>query len=549
MVGDDAAAAAVMVGDRPSTDGLFAAHARLPLRAGVVGRHAAGHGRRSRRPIWPSARPRCGGRRRALLRCTLRGIRVDRHVWQPRAQAAPRRRDAVHRDVAEQAEQLVKELVQDGEVRRKDSEKLVEAARRARPLGHRAAGGRGAGRGRQAARSVRRPARRRSRTVIEELAEKLGVGGTVGRGSGVEAPRRPPHPLRRRRRPRRRRLPRRRPPGEEGRRPRRLPAKKAAGEEGTGEEGCRQEGTGEEGCRQEGAGQEAPDVVASRQRLDAELVRRQLVGTSRTDAAERSTHSRVLVNGARRRQGVAAGPRRRRGRRRRADGRASSAAAARSSTRRSTRSASTSPDGACSTPARRTGGFTDCLLQRGARTWWRSTSATDSCTRGSATTQRVTVIERFNVRDVTRTRSAGRAAGRRRPVVHLARPRARRRSSLRASRAATSCCSSSRSSRPGGWRCRGARHHHRPGDPRAGARRGATTRSSTPAARCCGWVDSPITGGDGNREFLVHATHPAARMPRVSSVLLVAHHERAEAAAPGAVAAEWLHAHAATRRG
>ena len=27
--------------------------------------------------------------------------------------------------------------------------------------------------------------------------------------------------------------------------------------------------------------------------------------------------------------------------------------------------------------------------------------------------------------------------------------------------------------------------------------------------RCVGWTDSPITGADGNREFLVHAVAPA----------------------------------------
>ena len=32
-----------------------------------------------------------------------------------------------------------------------------------------------------------------------------------------------------------------------------------------------------------------------------------------------------------------------------------------------------------------TGGFTDCLLQRGAAQWWRSTSPTASSTRASAT--------------------------------------------------------------------------------------------------------------------------------------------------------------------
>ncbi len=52
------------------------------------------------------------------------------------------------------------------------------------------------------------------------------------------------------------------------------------------------------------------------------------------------------------------------------------------------------------------------------------------------------------------------------------------------------------------------------------------------AAGCTvvGWMDSPILGGQGNREFLVHAV-TAAGGRRMTAVAVVAHHERQTAAA------------------
>ena len=48
-----------------------------------------------------------------------------------------------------------------------------------------------------------------------------------------------------------------------------------------------------------------------------------------------------------------------------------------------------------------TGGFTDCLLQRGAAEVVASTSATASCTSACAPTRGCAILERTNIRDVT----------------------------------------------------------------------------------------------------------------------------------------------------
>ena len=63
------------------------------------------------------------------------------------------------------------------------------------------------------------------------------------------------------------------------------------------------------------------------------------------------------------------------------------------------------------------------------------------------------------------------------------------------------------------------------------------------AASCdvLGWTDSPITGADGNREFLVHARVTGGA--HVTAVALVAHHERATAAVHALRAADWCATH------
>ena len=40
------------------------------------------------------------------------------------------------------------------------------------------------------------------------------------------------------------------------------------------------------------------------------------------------------------------------------------------------------------------------------------------------------------------------------------------------------------------------------------SRRAARRLRALRAARCAGWFDSPIAGGDGNREFFIHAVSP-----------------------------------------
>ena len=59
-----------------------------------------------------------------------------------------------------------------------------------------------------------------------------------------------------------------------------------------------------------------------------------------------------------------------------------------------------------------------------------------------------------------------------------------------------------------------------------------------------GWTDSPITGADGNREFLVHAiTRPGRAMTRVA---IVAHHLKDDARKAAMTAAAWLSEHGHT---
>ena len=58
-------------------------------------------------------------------------------------------------------------------------------------------------------------------------------------------------------------------------------------------------------------------------------------------------------------------------------------------------------------------------------------------------------------------------------------------------------------------------------------------------------MDSPILGGQGNRELLVHADEPAA----MSAVAFVAHHERDQAAVVCRDAIDVARRREATRRG
>jgi len=164
-----------------------------------------------------------------------------------------------------------------------------------------------------------------------------------------------------------------------------------------------------------------------------------------------------------------------------------------------------------------TGGFTDCLLQRGAR----HVVALDvghgqlhPRIRGDV---RVTVIERCNVRDLDPTKLAERptvvvadlsfisltkvipvlaaVAAREADLVLLVKPQfeAGRREVARGQGIIT--------------------------DPAVHERVRAEVGEALVLADCTvlGWIDSPITGTDGNREFLVHARAPQVESRTVES--------------------------------
>ncbi|MFZ9629736.1 MAG: TlyA family RNA methyltransferase, partial [Ilumatobacteraceae bacterium] len=263
------------------------------------------------------------------------------------------------------------------------------------------------------------------------------------------------------------------------------------------EEGLGEEAGGQEGARQEGL------MAARRQRLDADLVRRGLVA-SRVDAVRLIELGRVLVNGS-----VADKPSRQvhpgdavlvdaepprfvsRGGEK-LDGALESFGVTVSGARALDIGAST-------------GGFTDCLLQRGAAHVVALDVGHGQLHPRIRDDARVTVLEKFHVRDVTPDAIGGMVAvvvadvsfisvvkvldpalsvlvpaG---SLVLLVKPQ------FEAGRAEVS-------------RGRGVitdpEVHRRVCEDVAGAleARGCTVR---------GWMESPIRGGDGNVEFLVHA--------------------------------------------
>ena len=110
------------------------------------------------------------------------------------------------------------------------------------------------------------------------------------------------------------------------------------------------------------------------------------------------------------------------------DRRASSRAAARSSPTRSTRSASTRPGKDCLDVGASTGGFTDCLLQRGARRVIALDVGYGQLHPRLRADDRVTVLERVNARNVDEPPVRARARRLRR-LVHLGRRRCCRRCS------------------------------------------------------------------------------------------------------------------------
>ncbi|MCU1359362.1 MAG: hemolysin [Ilumatobacteraceae bacterium] len=153
-----------------------------------------------------------------------------------------------------------------------------------------------------------------------------------------------------------------------------------------------------------------------------------------------------------------------------------------------------------------TGGFTDCLLQRGARSVVALDVGHGQLHPKIRDDQRVLVIERFNVRDLTIDRLPAV------PAIAVA--------DLSFISLTYVVDVLAGIVVPGGHlvllvkpqfeagRREVARVHGVIVDPLVHDRVRDEVQSALVAARCTvhGWCDSPITGADGNREFLVHAT-------------------------------------------
>ena len=150
-----------------------------------------------------------------------------------------------------------------------------------------------------------------------------------------------------------------------------------------------------------------------------------------------------------------------------------------------------------------TGGFTDVLLQRGARRVIALDVGHGQLHQRLRDDPRVTVLERTNARDLDR--AAVRAAARHlRRVLHLASGRRCRRRSRSPRPAGRRSCSSSRSSRPAAPTRRRASSATRRC---AGACCARSPRRRGWSARVAGVVDSGLPGPKGNREFVLHLVH------------------------------------------
>ncbi|MGB8862436.1 MAG: TlyA family RNA methyltransferase [Ilumatobacteraceae bacterium] len=251
--------------------------------------------------------------------------------------------------------------------------------------------------------------------------------------------------------------------------------------------------------------------MARRQRLDAELVRRKLV-ESRTDAARFIDAGRVLVNGAladKASRQVHAG-----------DAVAVTGPPSRFVSRGGDKLevalASFGLDVAgwrVLDAGASTGGFTDCLLQRRAAHVVALDVGHGQLHPRIRNDERVTVFERFHVRDATPAAIGG--------AVQLVTADLSFISLTRVLPALIGACE------PGGHlvllvkpqfeagRVEVARAHGVITDPAIHERVREEVDSALVAAGCTvlEWIDSPITGGDGNREFLVHATTDRSGFP------------------------------------
>jgi 23S rRNA (cytidine1920-2'-O)/16S rRNA (cytidine1409-2'-O)-methyltransferase len=251
--------------------------------------------------------------------------------------------------------------------------------------------------------------------------------------------------------------------------------------------------------------------VARRQRLDAELVRRQLV-ESRADAARAIDADRVRVNGA-----VADKPSR--------QVHAGDAIVVAGDGPRFVSRGGEKLDGALAAfgldvtgwrvldAGASTGGFTDCLLQRGAAHVVALDVGHGQLHPKIRGDHRVTVFEKFHVRDATPEAIGGSA---RLVVADLSFI-----SITRVLDALIGACE------PEGHlvllvkpqfeagRVEVARGHGVITDPAIHERVRSEVHDALEARGCAviDWIDSPITGGDGNRELLVHATTQRSGFP------------------------------------
>lgn len=251
--------------------------------------------------------------------------------------------------------------------------------------------------------------------------------------------------------------------------------------------------------------------MARRQRLDAELVRRQLAPT-RTDAARAIDAHRVLVNGAiadKASRQVHAG-----------DAIVVTGDGPRFVSRGGDKLDAALDAFALDVEGWRvldagasTGGFTDCLLQRGARHVVALDVGHGQLHPRIRDDHRVLVLERFHVRDVTPDAIGG-------PVDLVTADL----SFISLTRVLAPLCASCR---PGGHlvllvkpqfeagRAEVGKGHGVITDPAIHERVRAEIEAALHTCGCSvlGWTDSPITGGDGNREFLVHATTQRSGFP------------------------------------
>jgi len=243
--------------------------------------------------------------------------------------------------------------------------------------------------------------------------------------------------------------------------------------------------------------------VARRQRLDAELVRRALVA-SRVDAARAIDEHRVTVNGAvadKASRQVHAG-----------DAILVAGDGPRFVSRGGEKLDAALEAFGIDVAGRRvldagasTGGFTDCLLQRGAAHVVALDVGHGQLHPKIRHDERVTVIERFHVRDATTEVIGG--------AVDVVVADLSFISIIRVLDALIRVCV------PGGalallvkpqfeaGRAEVSKGHGVITDPAVHERVRGEVHEALVARACTvvGWIDSPITGGDGNREFLVHA--------------------------------------------